>query len=104
MPEDAFLSNLLLRKHEAENTVKVLRERISASRTILQRLCDKLKIAPDKVVFTNAPDNLGDFASFPPEDCCFNWADVPDRIDLAQDIKALRDATDELKSLERQLR
>jgi hypothetical protein len=97
------LPALLVEQRELQNSVKVLRDRIATAVSAWQRICSKLTAAPEKVVFSNAPDGLGDFSGFPPDDCLFVWDDVPDRLVVAQNVKALRDATDRLKSLERRL-
>lgn len=100
-PEE--LPALLVEQRELQSTAKQLRDRIATAVSQWQRINMKLTAAAEKVVFSNAPDGLGEFSGFPPDDCVFAWEDVPDRLVVAQNVKALRDAMDRLKSIERRL-
>jgi hypothetical protein len=94
-------------RDETLQEIERLRSALTMAADVLLALGQKLKTQPDEVVFTNAPDGLGDL----PAAYCYlltgaglDWNAIPEKRYIAQLIQELRTQMSQLSIIQQQLR
>jgi hypothetical protein len=90
-------------QQEVEDEIHKLSAELKRLGTVMAQFGTEVMNSPEKVLFANAPLGLGEI---PPELVgapTFNWDEVPDRVAVARQIKALRRAMARRALIRRQL-
>jgi hypothetical protein len=105
--ESPARAQLVRNQEETLQKIERLRAALTAAADMLLALGQKLKVQPEEIVFTNAPDGLGDL----PAAYCYlltgaglDWNAIPEKRYIAQLIQELRANLSQLTLIQRQLR
>ncbi|MFL5806939.1 MAG: hypothetical protein ACJ8CR_35075 [Roseiflexaceae bacterium] len=99
-------AQLLLDQEEAQQEVARSRSELSKAADVILALGQKLKSRPEEVVFSNAPDSLGDVTSeyfHLLRVGSLDWNDIPDKRRVAELVQELRAKTSQLSRIQGQL-
>jgi hypothetical protein len=98
---------LLGDRETTQHEIERIRGVLTTAADVLLALGQKLKRSPEEVVFSNAPDSLGDLSA----EYCYlltgsglDWNAIPEKRDIAQLIQDLRAHMSHLNIIQRQLR
>lgn len=93
----------LVHQHAAEAEIHKLTDELKHMGTVMTQFGTELMQHPEQVLFSHAPVGLGEI---PPELAgapAFDWDELPDRVVVARQLKALRRALTRLAMVRRQL-
>jgi hypothetical protein len=105
--ESPARAQLVRDQEQTLHEIERLRSVLTTAAEMLLALGQKLKTQPEEVVFTNAPDGLGDL----PAAYCYlltgaglDWNAIPEKRHIAELIQELRTTMSQLTIIQRQLR
>ena len=100
-------AQLLQDREATQHEIERIRSALNTAADVLLSLGQKLKSRPEEVVFSDAPDALGDLSA---EYCylltgaALEWDAIPEKRHMAQLIQDLRAKKSQLNIIQRQLR
>lgn len=100
---DQERGQLLLDQERTEQHVQQLQHELKQHASNLTLLAQMLQSQPERVVFSNAPDNLGSHGSEYQNSRSIPWDNVDVARVIAQKIQDLRSAKKKLMSIQSQL-
>lgn len=97
---------LLADQEEAQQKIANIKEKLNGMAALWAKLAQSIISNPDKIIFSNAPENLG---KLPPSlgfgsGLSFNWNEIPKIEIVAQLIQDLREEQSRLADIQQKLR